>query len=282
MRTSWLCLLVDEYSVRSATLPIPTCRGSPTYGRPRHSPSTYNPDAPALITLVTHLVTHLVATAPAPSATCACARVHVHACALLYAKAGLDHIHTSTLPSRRVPMPTQVSIRYAFRHSVRITAAVTTHVLKLTGRYYVPAMDAHLLAANLTQRTASIRQARAFAPSGYSPVDAFRLGMDLSRSRAWDFKPEVCPGSGRSPPPHPASLLGLASAPRLHTAQAPIPLAAMPCEAFGCRLRTYVAKHSPGSPKVAEAWSAQGWTVCDMMFRCPCAPLPPPPPVCAL
>lgn len=112
-------------------------------------------------------------------------------------KAGLDHIHTSTLPSRRVPIPTQVSIRYAFRHSVRITAAVTTHVLKLTGRYYVPAMDAHLLAAKLTQKTASIRQARAFAPSGYSKVDAFRLGMDLSRSRAWDhFKPEVCPGSG--------------------------------------------------------------------------------------
>ena len=210
-----------------------------------------------------------------------CMRTRACAC-ILYAKAGLDHIHTSTLPSRRVPMPTQVSIRYAFRHSVRITAAVTTHVLKLTGRYYVPAMDAHLLAANLTQRTASIRQARAFAPSGYSPVDAFGLGMDLSRSRAWDFKPEVCPGSGRSPPPHPASLLGLPSAPRLHTAQAPIPLAAMPCEAFGCRLRTYVAKHSPGSPKVAEAWSAQGWTVCDMMFRCPCAPLPPPPPVCAL
>ena len=30
-------------------------------------------------------------------------------------------------------MPTQVSIHYAFRHSVRITAAATTHVLKLTG-----------------------------------------------------------------------------------------------------------------------------------------------------
>ena len=28
-----------------------------------------------------------------------------------------------------------------------------------------------------------------------------------------------------------------------------------------------------------EAWSAQGWTVCDMMFRCPCAP-PPGPPLC--
>ena len=50
----------------------------------------------------------------------------------------------------------------------------------------------------------------------------------------------------------------------------------MPCEAFGCRLRTHVAKHSPGSPKAAEAWSAEGWTVCDMRFRCPCAPLPPP------
>ena len=30
-------------------------------------------------------------------------------------------------------MRTQVSIHYAFRHSVRITAAATTHVLKLTG-----------------------------------------------------------------------------------------------------------------------------------------------------
>jgi hypothetical protein len=77
-----------------------------------------------------------------------------------YAKAGLHHMHTSTLPSRRMPMPTQVSIRYAFRYSVRLTAAATTHVLKLTGRYYVPAMDSHLLAANLTHRTASIRQAR--------------------------------------------------------------------------------------------------------------------------
>ena len=51
----------------------------------------------------------------------------------------------------------------------------------------------------------------------------------------------------------------------------------MPCEAFGCRLRTHVAKHmtNGASPKVAEAWRAEGWTVCDMMFRCPCAPLPP-------
>ena len=59
-----------------------------------------------------------------------------------------------------MPVSTEVSIRYAFRHSVRITAAATTHVLKLTGRYYVPAMDAHLLAANLTHRTASIAYGR--------------------------------------------------------------------------------------------------------------------------
>lgn len=103
-----------------------------------------------------------------------------------------------------------VSIRYAFRYSVRLTAAATTHVLKLTGRYYVPAMDSHLLAANLTHRTASIRQA-------------------------------------------------------------PTPLAAMPCETFGCRLRTFAGKHQSASPKIAEAWSPQGWTVCDMMFRCPYA-----------
>jgi hypothetical protein len=52
----------------------------------------------------------------------------------------------------------------------------------------------------------------------------------------------------------------------------------MPCETFGCRLRTFAGKHqSAGSPKIAEAWSPQGWTVCDMMFRCPCAPPPPPP-----
>ena len=76
-----------------------------------------------------------------------------------------------------MPVSTQVSIRYAFRHSVRISAAATTHVLKLTGRYYVPAMDAHLLAANLTHRTASIRQAR--APSGYCHLDMFCLGLVL-------------------------------------------------------------------------------------------------------
>ena len=82
------------------------------------------------------------------------------------------HTCTSTLPCRRVLMPTQVSIQYAFRHSVRITAAATTHVLKLTGRYYVPAIEAHLLAANLTHRTATVRQARAFAPPAQSLLDA--------------------------------------------------------------------------------------------------------------
>ena len=190
---------------------------------------------------------------------------------------GLHHIHTSTLPSLRVPVSTQVSIRYAFRHSVRISAAATTHVLKLTGRYYVPAMDAHLLAANLTHRTASIRQARARLCT---------IGIPPLRRVLPRFGPLLTSGSGLQParrliqvrvgrrrPTPPDS----SAHPRLHTAQAPAPLATMPCEAFGCRLRTHVAKHmtNGASPKVAEAWRAEGWTVCDMMFRCPCAPLPP-------
>ena len=39
----------------------------------------------------------------------------------------------------------------------------------------------------------------------------------------------------------------------------------------------YAGRHHSASPKAVEAWSARGWTVCDMVFRCPCAPLPPAP-----
>jgi hypothetical protein len=91
-----------------------------------------------------------------------------------------------------------VSIGYAFRHSTRINAAATTHVLKLTGRYYVPAMAVHLHAANLTRASSSIRQA-----AGTSDM----------------------PGQ-------------------------------MPCEAFGCRLRTRLRRE-------------QNRTVCDLTFACP-------------
>lgn len=49
-----------------------------------------------------------------------------------------------------------VSIGVAMRHSRRINSRRTTHVLKLTGRYYVPSLTTHL--RGLRRSTALIRQ----------------------------------------------------------------------------------------------------------------------------
>ena len=104
--TSWLCLLVERVSKR-------------------HAPnSRYHRSSP----------THLRQAAPiaprwyAISLWCCAPRGYA-----ISQQPVSSRTHRASPLAALVRMPTQVSIHYAFRHSVRITAAATTHVLKLTG-----------------------------------------------------------------------------------------------------------------------------------------------------
>lgn len=84
-----------------------------------------------------------------------------------------------------------VSIGYAIRHSQRINAAATSHVLKLTGRYYVPAMATHLWAANLTRASSTIRQAPGTSDMpGQMPCEA--VGCRLRTPLAPDKNRSIC------------------------------------------------------------------------------------------
>ena len=106
--TSWLCLLVERVSKRPRSqLPIPP--------QQPHAPTAGRSNCPSLVCYLPLVL--------CPSLVC-----YLSTARLLRTRT-----HRASPLTALVRMPTQVSIHYAFRHSVRITAAATTHVLKLTG-----------------------------------------------------------------------------------------------------------------------------------------------------